>query len=186
MYQKPKSSFLPWLVVVLILVVILGTAYWYYMNFVQPTGVSSLNPSPSPTIVPSSSLTIDVSPSGLAYTNADYRFNLTFPETWQGFTVKKSPNAGTTAFYTVDLPSTDPSAPSGVYEAFYLYVYTPAEWSTVQKAEGPKPTLINQSGQHVFAYGLNTGSPTSDWKDKTTITPDYITSSVISTFQFVQ
>ncbi len=176
MDQKTKTNFLPWLLTVLVLVVILGISYWYYIKYVQPTGTTTLNPSPTATTT-----TSPPASASLTYTNQDYGFTLTLPGAWQGYFMKKSTSQGTTAFYTMDLPSSD--AP-GVYEAFYLYVYTPTQWSAIQKEQGPIPTLINQNNQYVFAYGLNTGVPTSDWKDKSTTVPDFITNNVLSTFQF--
>lgn len=178
MNQQPKTNFLPWLLIVFVLVAILGVSYWYYIKYVQPTGTTTLNPSPSATTTTSPSTS-----ASLTYANQDYGYTLTLPGAWQGYSMKKSADQSATAFYTLDLPSSDSP---GVYEAFYLYVYTPTQWSAIQKEPGPVPYFINQNSQYVFAYGLNSGAPASDWKDKSTITPDFITNNVISTFQFTK
>lgn len=171
---QQSSGSLKWLLIILVIVILAAFGVYYFYVLKPAQGTVSASPSPTATI----------SSQALIYTNQDYKFTLNLPSSWQGYEMKKTTSPGTTAFYTMDLPSKAVSG--GVYEAFYLYVYTPDQWKTVEKQEGPKPTLINQNSQYVFASGFNTGAPTSDWKDNSTISSDYLTQSVFATFKFTQ
>lgn len=65
MNQQSKTNFLPWLLIILVFLVILGVAYWYYIKYVQPTEITTLNPSPaSPTTIPTTA-SISLTPSSI-------------------------------------------------------------------------------------------------------------------------
>jgi hypothetical protein len=116
----------------------------------------------------------------LVYKNTDYSFELTFPATWNTYTVVKrsTVDAGATAYYDVSLSTTDTTTyPSGVVSMFVIAVYTPSQWTAINTGSASKPTLIKETSDYVFAYSLGQAAPT----DLASMSDDI--SSVVATFQ---
>lgn len=152
-----KTNFLPWLLIVFVLVVVLGVSYWYYIKYVEPTGTM--------TLYPSSSTTVQISPSTSAnlmvYTNTEFGFQLTLPDNWIGYTTSEKNEMDVVQRYIYFWVSTTDQAFSsdnkGYASPMLLTIYTPAGWDGVQAQEGPKPSLFGQTNNYIIGY--------STWQD---------------------
>jgi uncharacterized protein YgiM (DUF1202 family) len=157
MRQEPKSDS-PVLALIpngTKLVVLETSGDWYKVTFDSKTGwVAKL-------------YTTDVNP--LVYKNTNYGFEMTFPANWayKFFPIKAED--GVTAAYYVALPTTDASIDEssmgidkGYYSLFAITVYTPSQWDTARKAEGPKSTLLVQNAKYVVTYSTPNGIAATD------------------------
>ncbi len=87
---------------------------------------------------------------GEVYTNQEYGFTLTFPDSWQGFTVeKRTLNWGEFGFGD----SFDFGFGSNLSEKglFNISIHTKEQWKQIQNEEGPKPTYVGESDKRIFA-----------------------------------
>jgi hypothetical protein len=101
----------------------------------------------------------------LVYKNSTYGYEMTFPATWayKLFPIKEED--GVTAAYYVAVPTTDTTSDEtsmgidkGYLSLFAITVYTPAQWDTASKAEGPKPTVAIQNANYVITYSKPNGT----------------------------
>jgi hypothetical protein len=107
------------------------------------------------------------------YKNTQYGFQLTFPESWNGYKFYAQNIEGSAQTWYVELPTTDANYAkadstheAGYSSLFAISAYTQEQWTALQGEEGPKPTQIGTSGNYVFAYSPAQAGP-SDISSKT-------------------
>lgn len=94
------------------------------------------------------------------YRNDAYKFQLTFPDSWKGYTVVKEKTAsGTQASFTVYVPTEDEKWGSDKANMFLLGIYTRDQWATAQSTEGPKQSLVGTTGNYIVGYSHAQDAP---------------------------
>jgi len=84
----------------------------------------------------------------LTYKSSKYGFSLTFPESWKGYTTSyRSLDFGTSG--KADSIDFGLPAQQGM---FNISMHTQAQWDSIQKEEGPKPSYLGKGNGYVFGY----------------------------------
>ncbi len=110
------------------------------------TNVSSTNISKNTNDTPVSEVRVE----DLAYNDSLYQFNLTFPQSWEGYTFKNR---------TVDWGTlgTSDSVDFGFSEntsLFNVSIHTKDQWQKIKSENGPTPTYLGENDTYVFAYSV--------------------------------
>lgn len=96
-------------------------------------------------------------PDWKIYTNNEYHFSLTFPESWKGYTVEKK-TASDLPSYSVYLPTTEPGW-GGKAVMFSMGVFTREQWAELQSHDGPKHSLIGTTRNYVLGLATPHDGP---------------------------
>ncbi|QQR54765.1 hypothetical protein IPG41_06295 [Candidatus Peregrinibacteria bacterium] len=80
------------------------------------------------------------------FTSEELGFELTLPETWEVTSTVQETTWAFGATQTVYVKSE-----AGI-DIFAITRFTKAEWAEVQAADGPKPTVLEEEGDYVWAY----------------------------------
>lgn len=177
--MAPQGGTSKWLWIVLVIVILIAAGYfgwnWYSANKAK-TSTTGTTTTPTTTktttkTTPSTTTTTETATTSgnLTYTNDKYGFTLTFPSTWTGYKMKEATLTDSVITYYINVPTTDKTAvagstsDAGYYSPFAITVYTLAQWTTVENAEGPKDTLITKNTQYAFGWNQANGTPPSDW-----------------------
>ncbi|MFH1712282.1 MAG: hypothetical protein ABH846_03550 [Patescibacteria group bacterium] len=87
-------------------------------------------------------------PQEIVYSNSQYGFSLTFPQTWKGYTAKnRTLNWG--LFGTSDSVDFGFSVQDSL---FNVSIHTKSQWQQIKSEEGPTPTYLGENSQYVFGY----------------------------------
>lgn len=87
-------------------------------------------------------------PQEIIYSNSQYGFNLTFPQTWKGYTAKnRTLNWG--SFGTSDSVDFGFSVQDSL---FNVSIHTKSQWQQIKSEEGPTPTYLGENNQYVFGF----------------------------------
>ncbi len=100
----------------------------------------------TPTEVPVVEEPSTETPTENTFVSEDLGFTMTFPATWETTSALKDTTwaFGTSkTLYVMDKDGVD---------IFAVTRFTKAQWTDVQKEEGPKPTVIGEEGDFVWAY----------------------------------
>ncbi len=87
-------------------------------------------------------------PQEIVYTNSQYGFSLTFPQTWEGYTAKNR------ALDWGSFGASD-SVDFGFLvqdSLFNISIHTKSQWQQIKSEEGPTPTYLGESNQFTFGY----------------------------------
>ena len=113
-------------------------------------------------------------PQEIVYSNSQYGFSLTFPQTWKGYTAKsRTLNWG--SFGTSDSVDFGFSVQDSL---FNIGVHTKSQWQQIKSEEGPTPTYLGESSQYVFGYAT-----AQDAANDTIITRMKEISDIVKTFK---
>lgn len=124
----------------------------------NPAQTSVPTPSPAPTSTPTSS-------DWHTYTNSKFGFQLTFTDQWKGYKVQEhinNPVAGdySIASYGFLMPTPDKELgrfDNGYYNMFSLFVFSKDGWQKEINEDGPKPSLLKESQDYIFALSPSQG-----------------------------
>lgn len=87
-------------------------------------------------------------PQEIVYSNSQYGFSLTFPQTWKGYTAKnRTLNRG--SFGTSNSVDFGFSAQDSL---FNVSIHTKSQWQQIKSEEGPSPTYLGEDNQYIFGY----------------------------------
>jgi type II secretory pathway pseudopilin PulG len=87
-------------------------------------------------------------PQEIVYSNSQYGFSLTFPQTWKGYTTKnRTLNWG--SFGTSDSVDFGFSVQDSL---FNVGIYTKSQWQQIKSGEGPTPSYLGENSQYIFGY----------------------------------
>ena len=161
-------------ILILVLVVIIAVAAYIYIQNSSPVAVSN-NPNP-----PSSGTTTP--PAQNTYTNSQYGFQMTFPASWNGFSVATSSWTGnridgveTFAAYTgPEIIFKNPQTTSAQqWQDIPIMVFTPSQWALVEQeklavsAAPIGPAKVGENTKYIFAtpprwYGFTDATGTEE------------------------
>jgi len=83
------------------------------------------------------------------YKNDKYGFELTFPDTWRGYTTANRTldwgNLGTSDSIDFGLPTQKDGL-------FNISIHSKQQWKDIQNEDGPKPEFLGENGNYVFAW----------------------------------
>lgn len=189
MNQETKKCLSPWIAWAIVLLVAgaAGFAVWYYWDQVD----TASNFSVTVTTKTTPTKTKTANENWKEYTNTKYGFDLTLNDAWTGYRWQEIPSTSFhTAFVPFYLPTTDTTINEnttlgGRYaDIFTIVVYTPEQWTIVQKAtdESTKALktsniLITETPKYVYAYTINKTLP-SDLTGK-----DFKVTDIIESFK---
>ena len=99
----------------------------------------------------------------MVYKNSDYGFQITFPVSMSGFTIKKTQTdqAGIIAKYSILLSTSDKNYKNLLDSkaiAMEIYIYDPVFWAKPAK-EGVHSSEITKSEKYVYTYSIWEESP---------------------------
>ena len=87
-------------------------------------------------------------PQEIVYSNSQYKFSLTFPQTWKGYTAKnRTLNWG--SFGSSDSVDFGFSVQDSL---FNVSIHTKSQWQQIKSEEGPTPTYLGENNQYVFGF----------------------------------
>jgi type II secretory pathway pseudopilin PulG len=87
-------------------------------------------------------------PQEIVYSNSQYGFSLTFPQTWKGYTAQnRTLNWG--SYGTSDSVDFGFSVQDSL---FNVSIHTKSQWQQIKSEEGPTPTYLGENSQYVFGF----------------------------------
>ncbi len=143
--------------------------------------VVSVSPSPSASATPGSTSSPQADPTAgwKTYTNTQYGFGLTFPDSWKGYSVTKQEiTSGKSWRINFNIKDSDGSD----YTLFSIGIFTKTEWNRVVQQGGPASReLLNQNTTYAFTASRPQSAPVNPALTEllnTTVT------QILSTFKF--
>lgn len=124
-------------------VILAGTTIYFatISNVSQPT--------PAPVAKQPVQSNTNIAPDWKIYKNDKYGFELTFPDTWQGYnTANRKLDWG--SFGTSD--SIDFGLPTQKDGLFNISIHSKQQWKNIQSEDGPKPGFLGENVNYVFAW----------------------------------
>ncbi|PIZ01119.1 hypothetical protein COY62_00290 [bacterium (Candidatus Howlettbacteria) CG_4_10_14_0_8_um_filter_40_9] len=97
------------------------------------------------------------------YTNSQYGFELTLPDTWKDYGTTDEIIEGGTKTISIGLPRKEVSTAFEMgFVKYYdspmaIGVYTIKQWEEAQSAEGPKSQKIGENSGYVFGWSQGNG-----------------------------
>jgi hypothetical protein len=196
MLKRSGHSILFWINVILVIILIALATFVVWKKYLKPISIkrntlistqtpltnkadSNLNATNLNNDSADTTSTNQVA-SNNTYTNTKYGYSLVLNPLWKGYTVTEDSGTGFVDSFNFQLPTTDKSWPQAVASQFVVTIFTPDQWQTIQSQTGPKPTLITQNAQYVFAYSSAQAEP-SDLLGRLSEVAD-----IISTFKLSQ
>ncbi len=89
-------------------------------------------------------------PQKIVYSNPQYGFSLTFPQTWKGYIAKNRTlnwgSLGTSDSIDFGFPTQD--------SLFNVSIHTKSQWQQIKSEKGPTPTYLGENNQYVFGYSV--------------------------------
>jgi len=107
------------------------------------------------------------STSNIVYQNSDYGFEITFPDTWEGYKVKKEKSGAEWIFYfgvkTNDSNFKDDgtTADGGYFSPFAIGVQSLDEWEKIK--DESKSALIMKNSDYAFTWAQSNGIQPDDY-----------------------
>lgn len=100
----------------------------------------------------------------IIYTNNDYKFQLTLPAAWKGYSVKvtKPANNEATAYLYFQMPTTNADwlkQGNKTPSLFAISVYTKDQWQKWQSSGAPGGNVLNDLSQYVFTISQSQAAP---------------------------
>lgn len=116
-------------------------------------------------------------PQEIVYSNLQYGFSLTFPQTWTGYTAKnRILNWG--SFGTSDSIDFGFSVQSSL---FNVSIHTKNQWKQIKSEKGSTPTYLGENSQYIFGY-----TTTQDAANDTIIARMSEIQDIIRTFKIIK
>ncbi len=157
---------------ILIAVVIIAVVAFIYIQNSSPMAISTTPPSSTTTTPPTQNV----------YTNSQYGFQMTFPASWNGFTIATSSWTGnridgveTFAAYTGPRVTfkNPQTTPQQEWQDIPIMVFTPSQWDLVEQeklavsAAPIGPAKVGENAQYIFAtpprwYGFTDATGTAE------------------------
>lgn len=119
---------------------------------------------------------LDLSPE-IVYSNTQYGFNLTFPQTWTGYTAKNRVlnwgSLGTSNSVDFGFPAQD--------SLFNVSMHTKNQWQQIKSEAGPSPVYLGEDSNYVFAYAMGQYAVNDNINERMKEVMD-----IVKTFEIIQ